>query len=256
MGRHYHSSDEWEDARIQLERSPSAAAEALRVLFESDLLVLAFEYTENPDDALAMVNGAIMSLANHREKLATLTLSQASRYAATVLKNRGIDAYRSQAHEAGLFTDLGLSEEWEPIDQGSLEPFVAVEIHDERHRAFRDEVGPLLEPAIESFVRRIGKARRAALLAILDTPRANGGRENSKAYFARIGSRLGISGGRAEVYWSEIKTALLDELRAAVPTIALDRPDMDDVVECLAERTRLPGLLLEETDFAKRTAAA
>jgi len=244
MARFTKTPDQWEDARIQLERSPEAAASSLRLLFESELLLVAFDYATNPEDALAIVNAAILKLAGHREKLARMTWSHAINYIRLACTNLAIDHLRKHSDPAVTrFSDLGQTEEWEPVDDASGAPFREVEARDEQDRALEDQIRPLLEPVLASFLAELGPARRRVLRQVLLDPRRPDRNETSRSYFGRIGGAIGISSGRAEVYWSEIKTVFLDSLRSAVPAAEIDRAELDEVFACLARRSAFEELV-------------
>jgi len=244
MARLAKTPDLWEDARIQLERSAEAAASSLRVLFESELLLVAFDYATNPEDAMAIVNAAILKLAGHREKLARMTWSHAANYIRLACTNLAIDHLRRHSDSSvARFSDLGLVEEWEPVDDASGAPFREVEARDEQDRALEEQIRPLLEPVLASFLAELGPARRRVLRQVLLDPRRPDRNETSKGYFGRIGSAVGISSGRAEVYWSEIKTVFLDSLRTVVPSAEIDRGELDEVFACLARRSAFEELV-------------
>lgn len=244
MARMHKTADHWEDARVQLERSAESAATALRVVFESEMLLVAFDYANNPEDALAIVNAAILKLAGHREKLARMTWAHANNYVRLACTNLAIDHLRQHADPTvARFSELGLSDEWDPIDDASGLPFREVEARDEQNRTLDDQIRPLLEPVLSAFLAELGPARRRVLRQVLLDPRRPDRSETSRGYFGRIGGALGISSGRAEVYWSEIKTAFLDSLRSVAPGAEIDRAELDDVFACLARRSAFEELV-------------
>lgn len=240
MARFLKTTDEWEDARVQLERSIESAADTLRILFESEMLLVAFDYVDNAEDAMAVVNGALLKLAAHRSKIAAMTFAHATNYVRLACTNRAIDFVRQYADSsAARFGDLGLTEDWEPEDSTSDVPFREIETRDEQERAMADLIRPLLEPAMAAFVDDLGSARRRLFREVLQHPRGLDRNESGRSYFARVGSSAGISGGRAEVYWSEIKSTFVRHLRATVPNVALERAEVEEVLFCLAGHTSL-----------------